>query len=79
MTPKACWVLWWLCACLCASVCAYMCLCSLNVCVGSYMCVSLRVHETLPANVTGMSQTVFCGKLKSHDSSECGKSFLYTL
>lgn len=42
--------------------CVYVCLCSFNVCVGICMCASLRVHETPPANVTGKSQTVFCGK-----------------
>lgn len=41
----------------CAQV--FVHLCSLNVCVGSSVCVSHGVHETLPANVTGMSQTVF--------------------
>lgn len=42
-----------------ARVFARMCLCSLNVCVGICMCAGPRVHETLPDNVTGKSQTVF--------------------
>lgn len=39
-------------------------LCFLNVYVGSYVCVSLRAHETLPANATGMSQTVFLWQIE---------------
>lgn len=62
-----------------ASVCACMRLCFLNVCVGICMCVSLRVHEALPANVTGKSQTVFVSKSSHMTEQHVRYLFIHTV
>lgn len=68
------------CVCVCKQVFVHACaLCSLNVCVGICMCVSLRAREAPPANDTGKSQTVFVANWSHMTAQPARNLFIHTV